>query len=139
MKTPRTDAALDCLADDQRGAVSYNGPTFIDFARTLELELSALHRELDGIRNNAPKCGACAEALFCGSVMHQHDPDCAYTELSALQRSNAELVEFVESLRPQKDCLACLDSGPCDVCMEYARLEGRARELLSADHRTNKP
>lgn len=40
-ETPRTDAALDELADDQRGAVHYNGGTFIDHARQLERELNA--------------------------------------------------------------------------------------------------
>lgn len=43
--TPRTDAALDELADDQRGAVHYNGGTFIDLARDLERELAWATRE----------------------------------------------------------------------------------------------
>lgn len=45
-QTPRTDAALDELADDQRGAVHYNGGTFIDFARQLEVELSGLRKTI---------------------------------------------------------------------------------------------
>lgn len=40
--TPRTDAALDELAEDQRGQVCYNGPTFINFTRQLERQNAAL-------------------------------------------------------------------------------------------------
>lgn len=44
--TPRTDKALDALAEDQRNQVTYNGSTFVAFARQLERELMAAYKEL---------------------------------------------------------------------------------------------
>jgi hypothetical protein len=36
--------------------------------------------------NNPPKCGACAEQLFCGSTMHEHDDDCPINALKLRKR-----------------------------------------------------
>lgn len=42
-----------------------------------------LRDEIAGIRANAPKCGACAEELFCGSSMYPHT--CAIAERDQLR------------------------------------------------------
>lgn len=64
---------------------------FAQLMRQAASELETLQKEVDGIRDNAPKCGACAEGLFCGSTMHQHDADCVYTERDSLRTQNHEL------------------------------------------------
>lgn len=50
--TPRTDAALDELAEDQRCQVNYNGSTFIDFSRQLEREINELRQQVAHLKSN---------------------------------------------------------------------------------------
>ena len=39
-----------------------------------------------GYVNNLPSCGACAEAIICGSIGHQHDINCIYHKYDRLQK-----------------------------------------------------
>lgn len=58
--TPLTDAALDSLAEDQRGQVHYNGITFIEHAKQLEIKLaaieSAIKQAIKEIESDALSC-----------------------------------------------------------------------------------
>lgn len=56
----------------------HDGRAAIEFAKKLELELAAVTRVKQGYEENMPTCGACAEAIICGSVSIQHDANCPH-------------------------------------------------------------
>jgi len=95
--TPLTDALESSILD-------YSWPTkanrLAEHARSLELKLQEVERIKLGYENNMPSCGACAEGIICGSVMHEHDKDCVYSKLKEAERQRDEAREdnhrFVE-------------------------------------------
>lgn len=62
-------------------------------SQELEKERDELKRFKDGMIENAPRCGSCAENLFCASHMHPHDDDCVYTQLSTLHTEYKNALE----------------------------------------------
>lgn len=54
-----------------------------------------LRKEKEGFIANMPKCGACAEGTFCGSVMQPHDKDCVYSERDLAQQRLVKLAKSV--------------------------------------------
>jgi hypothetical protein len=59
----------------------------------MKVRVKKLENDIDGFRDNLPKCGSCAENIVCGSHMHPHDEDCVYTQLSQYKTSYKEAVE----------------------------------------------
>ena len=54
----------------------------------LREQLERAKRFEQGIISNAPQCGACAEGLFTGMILHQHDVDCPISQRDSA-RANA--------------------------------------------------
>jgi hypothetical protein len=76
---------------------------------TAEIELSICQEKAlrfeRGIMNNAPRCGACAEGLFTGVILHQHEEECPIAErdqaranCSQLRKDNASRQRSIEVL-----------------------------------------
>lgn len=77
------------LALKMRDAAREASARDLEARRAAQDEEARMRHILDGIRRNAPACGACAEQLFCGSAMHAHT--CA---ISALAVAEAEVVHL---------------------------------------------
>jgi len=61
-------------------------------------QLQQVTKERDGFINNFPKCGACAEALSCGSSMNAHDADCVYTERDSIKAVLEKCAKVLDSI-----------------------------------------
>lgn len=109
MSTPRTDAELDSFADDQRGAIEYNGKTFIAFARQLETELQSALREVEELKEIKAWQASTIDHL----LAHCGDSECS------------ECAKFV---CPHKEPLHFHHDG-CPSCFSFERLEQAVEEL----------
>lgn len=104
----------------------------------LQQQIGELKKWKDGIIANAPKCGACAENLFCGGTMHQHDSDCAYTERDTLRQQLEDLKK-----REEAAAQACFESH-CEIMNERDNYKQQleveqSRELCTACNQTWNP
>lgn len=106
--------------------------------RTLETSLAGASEKLevarqfkDGIAANI-KCGACAEGIFCGSVMHEHDKDCVYTERdSALSKIGELETEVIRLKEGWQQCNQDKNTHFDQSCQNLKRAETAEQELAS--------
>lgn len=117
---------------------AYLGQYFLDQlllaakrVQELEKENEELRQFKNGVIENAPACGACAEQLFCGSHMYPHDENCIASQLRTEYKKALEALRTFDLLISElKGAYAGLMMHPSDAPWNGCLISRESKEKL---------